>query len=638
MKTIKLTRMLACALLFILSGIAGNPAVAENRDFLLDNPPPVQAPGHEKPGENLPVLEPGVCQSRAIGAFAQLGASMERRGEFDQAIRKYDDVIEGCQDEISPLANQLVIWALSRKASALAQQGRYNEAIAACNKVFQYEYKTPKNSPVTRRILAWNLINKGILLRQQGEAAAANTVFGEVVRSYGTDFSRDVNRLALLTFHSSKFQAWSDALTGNTGGPQHSASSTYGWKSGVVGTLIALLALYAAFRSLKARANARDAAAQASRPSETPQARLAGKLPAFPSAAEFLQEHPSPDAETRRLQESAITASRAGQLETVRRDLEQALARGQERIKENANPYRLFEPIRPQDSTQTSDERGAICQQDIIHTEMLLAESVLEETKSTTTDAARSAELQEESLRICKRIAEEFADDPRPEIRAQAVLARFGESVILGQQGKLEDAIAIHDEIDRRYAEDAAPSVREQLAKALIYKGKILTAQDKLDAALDLYDEIDRRFGQDVSLGVRLQVAQALLCKSEAPDEAMAIAVCDEIVRRYKTDPSPAMRLLVAGALAQKSKALYDKTAGIAICDEMIRCYGEDTSPATRLLVAKMFIWKSEALPEDSPECAIIYDEILRRYGADPLPETRGVVALAYTLKEELQL
>jgi tetratricopeptide (TPR) repeat protein len=300
--------------------------------------------------------------------------------------------------------------------------------------------------------------------------------------------------------------------------------------------LIVILALCVAFYLPKARSDTQNANAtlQGSRRDKTPQEKLEEMLPSFPGTAEFLQEHPSPDAETRRLQESAIAASHAGQIETVRRDLEQALARSQARIKENANPYRLFEPIHPQDSTQPNGERDTVCQLDIIHTEMLLAESVWEEVQNPATDAAHSAEWREEALRIYERIAKEFADDAHPEIRAQAVLARFGESVILGEMGKLEEAIAIHDEIDRRYKEDAAPGVREQVAKALVYKGKILVAQGKIGAAVDLYDEIDRRFGQDASPGVCLQVAEALHCKSEIlRDDAEIIAISDEIVRRY---------------------------------------------------------------------------------------------------------
>jgi tetratricopeptide (TPR) repeat protein len=630
MKTIKLTQMLACTLLFALSGIVCNPAVAANRDFLRENPSPVRAPGYEKPGGNLPVLGPEVCRGQAVSTFARLGADMEQRGEYREAISMYDNVLTGCEDEVSPVANQLVIWALSRKGSALAQQGRYEEAIAACDEALRYENDAPGASHVTRRILAWTLINKGMLLRQQGKSAEAEAVFDELIRRYQkNDFTHDAGRLAIFARLGSKFQAWSDALTGNEVGPKH-APSNYGWKSGVVGTLIVLLALYVAFRLLKVRSDMKNAAAQRSRRKKTPQEKLAAMLPSFTGTAAFLQEHPSPDAETRRLQESAVAAICAGQPEIVRRDIEQALARCQERIKENANPY---EPIHPQDSTQTDGEKDTVCQLDIIHTEMLLVESVLEEAKNPATDATRSAEVREEALRICERIAGEFADDARPEIRAQAVMARLGESVILGQQGKFEEAIAVHDEMDRRYKEDAVPGVREQVATALVYKGKILAAQGKIGAAVDLYDEVDRRFGQDTSHVACFQVALALICKIEIVEKAEAIAICDEIIRRYGEDDSLAMRILIIETLARKSERLSEKAEAIAVCDEVFRRYGEDTSPDIRLCVARTFIWKSETLLDDIQERVAVYDEVVRRYGDDPSPGITEVVALAYTLR-----
>jgi hypothetical protein len=89
--------------------------------------------------------------------------------------------------------------------------------------------------------------------------------------------------------------------------------------------------------------------------------------------------------------------------------------------------------------------------------------------------------------------------------------------------------------------------VRDLLASVLIDKGMILGQQGKSGEELAVYEEIDRRFGQDTSPGMHKQVAKALVNKASTlfddHDDAIgALATLNQVLARYGNSPEPALQ------------------------------------------------------------------------------------------------
>jgi tetratricopeptide (TPR) repeat protein len=281
--------------------------------------------------------------------------------------------------------------------------------------------------------------------------------------------------------------------------------------------------------------------------------------------AEPLKKHPSPDVETRRLQELAMEATLAGKHEEANNHLDHALKRSTQLIKDNAYPYRL----------------------DTLRTLMLLAEDALAQTKNAALGAARIDELREKIKSIYDRIIREFGHDDSPDIQEQVASAFVNKGVTLDRQSKTEEALAVYEEIEYRFGQNTSPSVREQVAKAFFNKGVTLWQQGKMEEALTVYEKIEHRFGQDASPGVREQVASALFNKGvflgQQGKTGKALAVYEEIDRRFSRDTSLGIRELVAMTLVNKVAKLFnsynDAAGAFAVSNLVLERYGNSPEP-----------------------------------------------------------
>jgi tetratricopeptide (TPR) repeat protein len=222
--------------------------------------------------------------------------------------------------------------------------------------------------------------------------------------------------------------------------------------------------------------------------------------------------------------------------------------------------------------------------------------------------------------------------------RARAALTLFNKSVALGQQGKIEEAIAVYEEIDRRFGQDAALDMRELVAMALFNKGLHLAQLGKSGQAIAIYDEVDRRFSQSGLPGIRQSVAVALINKGmllvQQGQNGEALAVYEEIDRRFGRDDSPGGGEQVAKALGNKGVLLgqQDKSGeALAVYEEIDRRFGRDVLPSVRDQVAKALINKSTILKQrgKTEEEFAVYEEIDRRFGQDASPGMRRWVTAA---------
>ncbi len=163
--------------------------------------------------------------------------------------------------------------------------------------------------------------------------------------------------------------------------------------------------------------------------------------------------------------------------------------------------------------------------------------------------------------------------------------ALFNKGVVLGHQGKSEEAIAVYDDLVRRFDDSRDPPSKENLAKALFNKGSRLAELSRPGEALAVYDELIKRFASAAEPRVVEALAKAMVNRGIALarltrfDEA--IADFDDVVILWGESPNPFFRERTALALLNKATALIKlgrPEGAMAAYEEIINRFAEDTA------------------------------------------------------------
>ena len=219
------------------------------------------------------------------------------------------------------------------------------------------------------------------------------------------------------------------------------------------------------------------------------------------------------------------------------------------------------------------------------------------------------------------------ATDAPPEVVAARVL--FGKAVALGDQNRVENALATFHELVHRFGESETPALRELVAMALFNKGVTLGTLDRPEDELTACDEVVRRFGESETPALRELVAMALVNKGATlgmlDRSEDALTACDEVLRRFGESETPTLLEPVARALVNKGMALdtLDRPEdALTAYDEVLHRFGESETPALLEPAAKALFNKGGILDRlNRPEEALTaYDEILRRFGESETP------------------
>ena len=228
------------------------------------------------------------------------------------------------------------------------------------------------------------------------------------------------------------------------------------------------------------------------------------------------------------------------------------------------------------------------------------------------------------------------ATDAPPEVIAARAL--FGKAVALGDQNRVENALATFHELVHRFGESETPALRELVAMALFNKGVTLGALDRPEDELTACDEVVRRFGESETPALRELVAMALVNKGATlgmlDRSEDALTACDEVLRRFGESETPTLLEPVARALVNKGMALdtLDRPEdALTAYDEVLRRFGESETPALLEPAAKALFNKGGILDRlNRPEEALTaYDEVLHRFGESETPALLEAVAKA---------
>ncbi|MDP2578112.1 MAG: tetratricopeptide repeat protein [Gemmatimonadota bacterium] len=171
--------------------------------------------------------------------------------------------------------------------------------------------------------------------------------------------------------------------------------------------------------------------------------------------------------------------------------------------------------------------------------------------------------------------------------------ALFNKAVVLGHQGRNEEAIAVYDDVIHRSSSSAEPRPKEHAARALFNKGARLAGLDRPAQALAAYDELIERFVQSTESKVMQAVAKGMVNRGIALARLArfeeAITAFDDVLILWGSSPEPFFRERAALALLNKATALLKinrPDSALGAYQELIGRYCDDARESMKKQVA----------------------------------------------------
>ncbi len=197
-------------------------------------------------------------------------------------------------------------------------------------------------------------------------------------------------------------------------------------------------------------------------------------------------------------------------------------------------------------------------------------------------------------------------------------------AVILNNQNRAEEALALWDELLRRFGQTKSRGLLDHVATALFNKGVTLGKTNRLQDALDTYEELVRRFGTSENPPVLESVAMALFNKAVTFGRMNrlqdALGSYEELVCCFGESENPTVLELVAKALFNKGMVLDGMNRAqdaLDALEELLSRFGESEDTSLLEPVANAIVYKGDALDRlNRPQDALAaWDDALRRFG-----------------------
>ena len=119
----------------------------------------------------------------------------------------------------------------------------------------------------------------------------------------------------------------------------------------------------------------------------------------------------------------------------------------------------------------------------------------------------------DQAIEAYQQVIDRYGDDPDPAMRQIVATAQFKKSVTLGKQGQQDQAIEAYQQVIDRYGDDPDPALRKIVAAALLNKAVMVGQQGRRDEALETSQQLIGRYGDDPDPALRRIVAKAMLNK-----------------------------------------------------------------------------------------------------------------------------
>ena len=229
----------------------------------------------------------------------------------------------------------------------------------------------------------------------------------------------------------------------------------------------------------------------------------------------------------------------------------------------------------------------------------------------------------------------ETIDHPRFLIVAANALARMG--ALLQQLGRHQEALEVWQKVDGRFGDSDAPEIIEVVAGSIVNMAATLLALNRPAEALETCDRAVQRFSEHDAPSVLNAVATALASKGtflmRLNRDQEAVAAWRELDRRFGSADAPVILGHVAMALANTGSAFFNMNRpedAVAAWSEVILRFGVGGEQMYLEAVGTAVVNKRTVLGGwlNRPEEALaVCDDALRRFGTDDSPMALEVVA-----------
>ena len=477
---------------------------------------------------------------------------------------------------------------LLRKALALAEEGRLQEAVAAWDEVDRRFGAS--DAPSDREQVSLALVNKGKALGRLGQADEASAVWDDVVRRFGADngeghplavaeaLAGKGGMLSSLNRHTEALAAWNEVARrfGKSRVPAVEAL-----------VVKALIATAVALNTLNRHGEALEACEEVlERCGKTSSSALHGEL----AVAMVVRGH-------------ALIALN--------------------RVDEAMSAW----------STVVGRFWGS--------DSLRIAEQVASALANVGTALFQSDRL-EEALTAFDGVVRRYKASDAPILREAVARSLVNRGNVLAALKREAEALSSWEEAIRRFEASSLPDVAEPYCSALMNKAAALHNEGKPEEALQLWANVVERFGADDRSEVLTVVAQAQTNRGALLEQLgryeEALAIWQQIEDRFGTSDEPEWVALVAGCLQHKCVDLFELNRteeALATCNRAVDRFGESNVPAVVKSVAGIFVNKGIMLitAQRNEEALAVWDEIERRFGDSDQPGISKQVASALVSK-----
>ena len=581
-----------------------------------------------------PVLAYAPSEFSAVAAAPSAANDLLRKalalaesGRLQDAVAAWDEVVRRFGESDAPADREQVATALASKGVMLSDLNRHTEALAAWNEVARRFRRS--RTPAFETLVANALVGMAIALNALNRPGEALETCDEMLERFGESGSSGLHGEVAVTM----------VVRGHALMALNRVDEAIDAWDAVVDRFGTSDSLRIVEQVASALGNIGTALFQSGRLEEA--------LTAFDGV---VQSHKASDAPILRKVVAHCFANRGNVLAALDREAE-ALSSWEEAIRgfEAGGPPEAAEPY---------------C-------------SALMNRAAAVYRAGRA----EEALEQWADVVERFGTDDRPELLTVVANAQTHRCALLEQTGRYEEALAVWQEVEVRFGtsdvpkwvalvassfmqrcanlfklnrtEEAlatcdqavdrfwgsdVPAVLDAVAGILVNKGIVLVTSHRNEEALAVWDEIERRFGDSDEPAVSKQLAAALVSKgttlvhlNRAEDAA---GIWSDVVRRfgegdaslYHEEIAMAVlnRVVVLGSLNRPEETLE-------ACDEALRWFGSSDEPYDVEAIAQILVNKGALLValDRTEEGFAAWDEVVRRFEASDVPALRDAAESA---------
>lgn len=502
---------------------------------------------------------------------------------------------------------------LLRKALALAEGGRLQDAVAAWDEVIRSFGES--DAPADVEPLSLALVNKATALGRMGRVEEAAAVCNDVVRRFGTDngeghplavataLASKGGMLSNLGHHSESLTAWSEVVRRFRGSPAPALRSLVA--NALLGMTVALNAL--------------------NRPRE-----------ALEASDEMLDRFGKHGSMALHGEVAATMVGRGHALLALNR-IDEAIGAWGAVVDRfgRSDSLRIVEQV----ATALANIGTALFQSDRLEEALASFEGVVQRFKAEDApilqevmarclvnkgNVLAALEREREALLSWEEAIRRFEAGGLLDVAESHCNALMNMAVALYNAGRSENALQLWADVVEHFEADDRPEVLAMVAKAQTNRGALLEQLTRYEEALAVWQQVEDRFGTSDMPDWVAMVASSFqhqcgdLFELKRTEEALA--TCDRAVDRFGESGVPAVVEAVAGILLNKGIGLvtaHRNEEALAVWDEIERRFGDSNEPKVSKYFVSALVGKGTTLAHMSrQEDAIeVWSDVERRFG-----------------------